>query len=168
MLVGLPGAGKTAVGEQVARRLSAPFMDMDRTIQQRSGKSVVQIFEQDGEASFRALEAALGAEVLGSSPAAVVSTGGGFFSDPRSRRRALEVAYVVYLETSPAKAALRLVGRSDRPLLKVADPVRRMTELLSRRESGYLEAPGRVTTDRRTVDEVADEVLELARAHGGW
>ena len=147
VLVGLPGSGKTTVGELVAKRLRAPFVDMDDAIQMRAGRSVVEIFDEEGEAAFRSMEVALGAEVLGGTPEAVVSSGGGFFVDPTTRRRVLEVAYVIYLETSPAHAALRLVGRTDRPLLNVPDPLARMGELLARRETAYLEAQGRVTTD---------------------
>ena len=167
VLVGLPGAGKTAVGALAAARLGAPFLDVDRVIASRAGRTVPAIFAEQGEAAFRSLEAAVGAELL-AGPPALVATGGGFFADPVTRRHALDAAYVVYLETTPVTAARRLAGVKDRPLLEGREPAQRLGELLEQRVAAYLEAQGRVTTDDRSAEDVAAEVAALARAHGGW
>lgn len=167
VLVGLPGAGKTTVGRLVAERLGAPFIDVDRVIETRAGKSVGEIFAEEGEAAFRALEVEVGAELLSGAPA-VISPGGGFFTDAPLRRRALEIACVLYLQTSPAEAARRLGGQADRPLLDGHEPVQRLRALLEQREAAYLEARDTVTTDDRSALEVADQVVVLACAHGGW
>lgn len=167
VLVGLPGAGKTTVGRLVAERLGAPFADFDRLIEDRIGKSVARIFSEDGEGVFRDLEAAIGAEQLAAEPS-VLSPGGGYVLDERSRLLALQLALVVYLETSPAAAAQRLAGQADRPLLRGFEPTLRLRQLMEQRESVYLQAQSRVTTDGRTPEEVADVVAELARAQGGW
>ena len=167
VLVGLPGAGKTTVGRIVAERLDAAFVDFDRAIEAQTGRRIVNVFAEQGEAGFRAIEAGVGAELL-SGPPAVLSPGGGFFSDPGQRRRTLDVAYAIYLDTSPTVAARRLEGTDDRPLLKGFDPRLRLRLLLEQREAGYLEAQGRVTTNDCAAEAVADQVIELARAHGGW
>lgn len=167
LLVGLSGSGKSTVGPIVARELGAPFVDLDAVIETRAGRSIAQIFDEKGERAFRAMEAGLGVEVLGGTPA-VVATGGGFLEDQDSRRRALSQAWAVYLDTSPAVAASRLEGTRDRPLLKGQDAAHRLGEMLARREAAYLEAQCRVTTDGKSADEVAAAVVMLARQQGGW
>ncbi len=167
VLVGLPGAGKTTVGRLVAERLGARFADVDQLIESREKKSVSAIFAEQGEAAFRALERSVGSELLGGAPM-VIAPGGGFFLDASTRRRTLEAACAVYLETSPQVAAARLAGQGDRPLLEGADMTRRIAELLSQRKAAYLEAPRRVTTDDRSAADVAAKVCELARAEAGW
>ena len=167
VLVGLPGAGKTTVGAIVAARLGAPFQDLDRVIESRTGRSVAQLFAEQGEAAFRALEAGVGAELL-AGPPSILAPGGGFFGDQDQRRRTLSQAYAIYLKTSAAVAARRLAGTPDRPLLAGFQPMLRLRLLLEQREAGYLEAQGHVTTDGRAPETVAAEVLELARTYGGW
>jgi shikimate kinase len=167
VLVGLPGAGKTTVGRLVAGLLKAPFADFDTLIEARAGKTVSRIFSEDGEAAFRALEAALGAERL-AGPPSILSPGGGFLMDPESRQRALAAGYVVYLETSPHVAAARVPPGMGRPLLDGPDQVARLERIHAQREASYLEAQQRVTTDGRSAEEVASLVAELARAEAGW
>jgi len=167
LLVGLPGAGKSTVGPLLAELLGAPFVDFDRTIEMRAGRSVARLFEEQGEAAFRALEAQLGSELL-AGPPAVLAPGGGYVLDAATRRQALEKALLVYLETSPSVAARRLAGQEDRPLLKGFDRTLRLRQLLEQREAVYLEAQCRVTTDLGSPVEVAAQVAELARTLGGW
>ncbi len=171
VLVGLPGSGKTVVGALAAQELGAPFADLDVAISARAGKSVSAIFEEQGEPAFRALEAEVGAELL-EGPPAILAPGGGFFADRKLRARTLDVAYALYLETSPAEAAHRLQDAGDRPMLKGRERgrvmERRLAELLGEREAAYLEAQGRVSTDAKSIEQVAAEVVVLARTHGGW
>lgn len=167
VLAGLPGAGKSTVGRLVADLLGAPFADLDSLIEARAGKPIPRIFADDGEPAFRALEAALGAELLAGAPT-VISAGGGFLAEALNRHRALLAGYVIYLETSPAVAASRVAREGGRPLLEGGDAVTRLEQLLGQRLSVYLEAQDRVTTDGLTAVEVASRVAELARACGGW
>lgn len=167
LLVGLPGAGKSTVGPLVARRLGTNFVDFDRVIEARAGKDIARIFMDDGEATFRRLEATVGAEQL-AGPPAVLAPGGGYVLEEAARRMALEKTLVVYLETSPAVAARRLAGSTDRPLLKGFEPTLRLRQLLEQREAVYLEAHERVTTDDLTPESVAGRVAELARTKAGW
>lgn len=167
ILVGLPGSGKSAVGRLAAELLGARWVDLDVRIEQRAQKSVARIFAEDGEPSFRALEAELGDGVLAGEPV-VFSPGGGFISDPERRRLVLERGLAIYLETSPAVAASRVGDAKHRPLLEGRDPAERMAELLRQRQAGYLEAHEKVTTDASKPRDVARLVAELARAKGGW
>ena len=167
VLVGLPGAGKTTVGRLAAGLLKAPFADFDDLIAARAGKTVARLFAEDGEPAFRALEAALGAELLAGVPA-VLAPGGGYLVDPGNRHRALAAGYVIYLETSPRVAASRVGQGTGRPLLEGADSLTRLEQLLRQRQAAYLEAHERVTTDGLASGEVARLVAELARAGAGW
>jgi shikimate kinase len=159
------------VGTLAARELGAPFTDLDTVIESRAGKSVSAIFAEQGEAAFRALERAVGAELL-DGPPLIFAPGGGFFADASLRAQTLEVAYALYMETSPAEAAARLRDANDRPMLKGRERglavEERLAELLAQREAAYLEAQGRVRTDAKNAKEVAAEVVVLARTHGGW
>ena len=167
ILAGLPGAGKSTVGRLAASLLDTQFVDFDRAIEQRAGKPVARIFAEDGESAFRALESEVGMELLRGEPA-VLAPGGGYFTDDARRRAALAAGYAIYLETSPSVAARRLKGVEVRPLLAGFDPVLRLRQLLEQREAGYLEAPGRVTTDYLAPEQVAARVVELARSEAGW
>lgn len=165
VLVGLPGSGKSSVGLLVAQALAVPFVDLDREIESEAGRTIVRIFEEDGEDAFRALEARLGRRFLTGAPC-VLAPGGGFFLNLETRRLALERALTVYLVTSPAEAARRLGTSQVRPLLRGYVPELRLRLLLEQRDSVYREAQQQVTTDGRTPASVAADVLELARGVG--
>ncbi len=167
ILVGLPGAGKTTVGRIAARALGATFTDLDDVIAAQRGKSISRIFAEDGEAAFRALEATAGAETF-AGPAGVIAVGGGFVADPVRRRQALESGVVIYLKTSTSAAAERLAGTTGRPLLDGGNIPGRLAELLNQREAAYLEAPHGVSTDGLRPEQVAEEIVALARQQGGW
>jgi shikimate kinase len=167
VLVGLPGSGKSTVGEMVARSLGARWIELDAEIEARAGKSVPRIFAEDGETVFRTLESLAGEAVLSSEPS-VISVGGGFLEGDGRHLAQVARALVVYLETSPEVCARRLGGPAGRPLLEGKPPVDRLRELLARREPGYLEAGGKVTTDHLTPSDVAGRVVRLARELGGW
>jgi len=167
ILVGLPGSGKTTVGQLVATALAAPFVDLDDAIEGRTGKPVARLFDEDGEPAFRALEAELGGAVL-RGPPCVVAPGGGFFMGDVTRAMARGSGLVVYLETDPAEAAARLGGAAGRPLLEGGQTGVRIAALLAEREALYREADCAVATDGRSAAEVAAAVVLLARGRGGW
>lgn len=166
VLVGFMGSGKSSVGMEVARRIRAEFVDMDERIERAAGKAIRDLFAAEGEPAFRERERAALQEAL-SVPGRVVATGGGAFMDEGNRVRLKAYAPVVYLETSPEVILRRLSGDSGRPLLRDGDRERFVRELLGRREPGYREADHTVRTDGRTVNEVAEEVVELLRETGG-
>ncbi len=163
-LVGLMGAGKSDVAAALGARLGAAVADLDAMAEAESGLAVAELFRRDGEASFRRLEARLLEQALASG-AGVIACGGGLVTEPGPRRTLRERCRVAWLEVEPATAAGRLAGsRSVRPLLEGTVPAARLAELLEARRPAYEEvAQVRVTTEGRTPDEVAEELLRLLR-----
>lgn len=119
VLVGFMGAGKTTTGRMLAQRLGVPFVDSDHVVAQRAGRTVAEIFEQDGEGAFRALEAAVIAELV-TGPPVVLSVGGGAV-ETDATREALAGAVVVHLHVSYRQALRRVGGDPRRPMLARPD-----------------------------------------------
>jgi len=138
-LVGLPGAGKSAVGRRLAQRLQVPFIDTDHVIEERIGCSIRDYFEREGEASFRDIEESVIAE-LAAAPHGIVATGGGAVLRESNRARLRAAFHVIYLRSSPEDLFRRLRHDVKRPLLQVADPLGRLRELHAARDPFYREA----------------------------
>ena len=166
-LVGLPGSGKSTVGRQLARRLQLPFFDSDHIIEERLGYSIREAFERDGEDSFRDLEEVV-LDELTQNPKAVVSTGGGAVLRPATRQRLRERGQVVYLNSTPEEIYRRLRHDQNRPLLQVADPLKRLRDLYAVRDPLYREtAHFIIETGRPSVATLVNMIvmqLELAGA----
>ncbi len=166
MLIGLPGSGKTTVGQRVAEQLGATFVDIDAVIARREGRPVPVIFAEQGESAFRDLERREVRAVLAREPA-VLAPGGGWAVQPGVLAEARAAAFIVYLHASADTATAR-AGPGNRPTLMSGDPGDRMRELLAERGAAYLEADATVETDRRTAEDVTADVVSLARARAGW
>lgn len=164
-LVGLPGAGKSTVGQLAARILGLPFVDFDTELVARTGLSVADQFAQLGEPAFRAAEATLARE-LAVSPSAVLAPGGGWMANTAARAALAASTRTLYLRVSPAVAASRLgLDPTTRPLVASAsDPVDALQMLLARRTVLYETADAVVDTDARTANEVATAVVATVRA----
>lgn len=160
VLVGAPGAGKSSVGRLLAVKLDATFVDVDNRIEQVVGKSISEIFADEGEAHFRELEESATLELLEGD--GVVSLGGGAVMNPRIRE-ALRGHDVIWLEVSISQATRRVGMNNVRPML-LGNVRGRLIELLRERTPWYQEvATTRVMTDKRRPSEVA---AELAEARG--
>ena len=135
-LIGLMGSGKTTVGKALAQKLGWRWIDLDQAIEKRRGRTVAQIFKQQGAETFRRLESA---ELRRQDrPSLVVSCGGGVVLDPQNRMR-LKASLTLYLAASPEVLVKRL-GQDQvrqRPLLKVAGPLISLRRLQRERARFY-------------------------------
>lgn len=150
VLVGLPGSGKSVVGKRLANRHGAAFIDLDERIERADGRSIPTIFEEDGEAAFRAMERQAVAELGPADPdpevRRVVATGGGAIVDPRNRWSLYRGRVSVWLDGRPEVLAQRL-RRSPhvRPLVSGRDPIGTLRDLATRRERFYAAADIRLS-----------------------
>jgi len=147
-LIGLPGAGKSTLGRQLARRLAKSFVDADAELERKLGVTIPTIFEIEGEASFRDREVAVLAEVATRSDI-VLATGGGVVIRPANRERLKANGTVVYLHAMPETLRERTRRSRHRPLLNAADPVARLIELYAFRDPLYREVAAIVVESNR-------------------
>jgi shikimate kinase len=135
-LVGMMGAGKTSVGKALARELGKSFFDSDHVIEARTGVRIPVIFELEGEAGFRAREAAV-IEELTARHDVVLATGGGAVLSEANRRALHARGTVIYLRASVQDLWHRTKHDRNRPLLQTPDPLARLTELHTQRDPLY-------------------------------
>lgn len=164
ILVGLPGAGKTTVGEQLAKRLGLAFADSDALVEGRTGRTVPEIFAAEGEAAFRTVEAATVSAALRDYDG-VLALGGGAVTTAATRKAlAASGIPVVLLRAEQPTLLARLGSAADRPLL-VSGPAERLAELAADREPLYREVATLVVdTDGHSCAEVVDAVLDRLAA----
>jgi shikimate kinase len=163
VLVGAPGSGKSTVGAILAERLGVGFADVDAAIVQRAGKPVAEIFADDGEAVFRALEEEVTAELL--DRPGVLALGGGAVLSPRTRA-ALRGRRVVWLRVGLPAAVKRIGLDTARPLL-LGNVRGRLLALLNERAPLYAEVAGEIVdTDERNAAEVAEQIVAQAAPRG--
>lgn len=163
VLVGPPGAGKSTVGALLAARLGTTVRDTDEDVEKAAGKAIPDIFYDDGEPAFRALERAAVRAALAGHPG-VLALGGGAVMDPGTREL-LAAHRVVFLDVEMADAVKRVGLDAPRPLLAV-NPRQQWRTLMEQRRPHYTEvARATVTTAGRTPDEVAELVLAALESH---
>jgi len=166
----MPGAGKSSVGRQLARRLQVSFTDSDHVIEQQLGCSIRSFFEREGEARFRDVEAEVIATLAASPDTGVLATGGGSVLRPDNRHRLRERCRVVYLHSMPDDVLRRVRHDVNRPLLQVADPRQRLRELYELRDPLYREtAHFVVETGRPSIPLLVNTILmqlDMADAAG--
>ena len=161
VLVGMMGSGKTTVGRRVAARLGRRLRDSDAEVEARTGRTVREIFETDGEPAFRAEEARALAEALDDPEPAVVAAAGGVVLDPANRDRLRARGTVVWLDASPEDLARRVGSRNHRPLLG-DDPLAALRRLDRERRALYEEVADYVVpVGRRPVEDVVADVLTV-------
>lgn len=161
ILTGFMGTGKTTVGRLLAAQLGRPFVDTDDLIVERDGRSVADIFNEDGETRFRELEAEVAAELAGRR-GLVVATGGRLMLDPANAAALGATGPVFCLAAEPAAILERVAaGGEPRPLLAVDDPERRVMALLQRRAAAYARFRT-VDTDGQSPQQIAATVAALA------
>lgn len=158
VLVGMMGAGKTAVGKAVAAKLNVPFRDSDAEIENAANMSIPEIFERDGEPFFRARETEVIARLVDGAPC-VLSTGGGAFLAERNRALISERGISVCLQASLKLLWSRVRHKDTRPLLRTPDPLATLTEIYEHRTPIYALADLSVeASSEYSIEEMADRV----------
>jgi shikimate kinase len=162
VITGFMATGKTEVGQRLARRLGRPFLDTDGLVETAARRTVAQIFADDGEARFRALERDAVEEAC-AVPDAVIATGGGTLLDAENRQRLAAAGPVVCLTASPEEIARRVGDVTSRPLLvgHNGDRLKRIRTLLAERAPVYALATHTVDTSGLTVEQVTERVQAL-------
>lgn len=162
ILVGLPGSGKTTVGQAVADKTGRTFLDFDLEIERREARSIGQIFAERGEPYFRQRERELTEELtlVGNM---VVSPGGGWVTNPDVLGLVRPPSRLIYLRVHPETALKRLGPmRAIRPLLMRPDPQAELDRLLEARKAIYESADHVINTELYNLQRVIEKVIELA------
>jgi len=168
VLIGFSGTGKSAVSRLIAERIGWPLVDTDRLIVEKFGKSIADVFRDEGEARFRSTEHDIVVRACAGRKQ-VISVGGGAPVDPRSRSCMKDGNVIVRLSASPETIYQRLQtspGAEDRPMLSGEDPLQRIRHLLAERSDAYAVADVVVDTERKTPFEVTEAVLDVLRRQG--
>jgi shikimate kinase len=166
-LIGFMGAGKTSVGQALARRLGYAFLDLDEVIERRQQRSVAAIFAEHGEAAFRRMESAALQEILeagtasrgdeGSGNGLIVASGGGAFAQPENWRALERAGAISVLLDAPLKE-LRRRCENDPKARPLARDEQMFAQLYEQRRGAYEQARFRADTMGKSVEEVAAEI----------
>lgn len=169
-MAGFMGTGKSRVGWELSRALALHFVDTDKLITRVVGKSIPEVFAQEGERYFRACEEEVVQRVTRLDHA-VISLGGGTFIHEANRHHLLERGPVVVLWATPETVYQR-TKHSDRPLLKTEDPLSRIKSMMDERESMYREGTIHVHSDGRPSEEIVEEITDRlwrwSDVHSAW
>jgi shikimate kinase len=166
ILTGPMGSGKTTVGQRLAARLGYDFIDLDALIVAKAGKSIIQLFADEGEASFRDYESAVLSSLFGQQKM-VLSTGGGVVMREQNRQQLHALGLVVNLTASVKELAIRLSRATDRPLLKGDEPLEvRIERIMADREPFYADADIRIDTTGKTLEDVAAIIQTFVQKGG--
>ncbi|MBL4721634.1 MAG: shikimate kinase [Alphaproteobacteria bacterium] len=162
VLVGMMGAGKTAIGRRIAKQLNLAFIDADDEIETAAGCAIEDIFKKHGETEFRDGERRVIKRLL-QQPVHVLATGGGAFMDSETRAEILKNSVSVWLRADFDVLWRRVSRRSHRPMLKTADPRATLAELIEKRYPTYKSADITVESRDAPPGETVDRVIEALR-----
>lgn len=160
-LVGNMGAGKSTVGALLAQRLSRPFYDIDTKIEHATQKTIPQIFAEQGERAFRAIESQTLARITSLKTPSVIACGGGAVLDNANRELMRQSGWIIYLKASVETLLSRILDPRSRPLL-YPNPAERLQSIAHQRESLYQQADWIVETDTLSLDQVVDTLTRLS------
>jgi shikimate kinase len=160
VLVGFMATGKSTVGKSLAKRLSYQVVDTDDIIEEKAGKTISEIFDEQGEEAFRDLESEVSREVSQLS-GHVIITGGGIVLREKNMQALSKAGPVFCLTADPEAVLQRVQGASHRPLLQTDDPLARIRSLLETRAPFYARADHSIDTSRMTVEEVEERIIKI-------
>ncbi|MBY6266263.1 shikimate kinase [Azospirillum sp. 412522] len=167
VLVGLMGAGKSAIGRRLAARLHLPFRDADTEIEAAAGCTIAEIFARDGEPVFRSVERRIITRLVKDEPVHILATGGGAFMDPETRAAVRRHGVSVWLRAELDVLVARTAKRTHRPILNQGDPRAILGRLMEQRYPVYAEADLTVVSDERPPDVTVELVIDALEAHFG-
>ena len=159
-LIGFMGAGKTVVGEALAKKLNKEFVELDSLIERKAGKSITEIFQHDGEIAFRELEIEVTKEVA-KGKNLVIACGGGLVLNKINIDRLRNESIIVYLTASPRVILKRILNNGEeRPLLKTPNKALEIQELLKFRKPFYERAADiKINTSKLDIDSVTEQII---------
>lgn len=161
-LVGFMGTGKTTVGRSVSQKLGYTLLDSDHEIERQQGKPITEIFAQQGEAAFRAMERTF-IEEGHPSEGCVIACGGGLIVQPGILELVAKRGVIVCLHASLETIIKRTAGMGHRPLLNAASPEERVRTLYAQREPIYRRCGTMVLTDARPLTDIVSHVIRSYR-----
>ncbi len=160
ILIGFMGSGKTSVGLRLSYKLQVSVEDTDKLIERSAGKSIRQIFDEEGESAFRRMETEMLYRIMKDDKPKIYSLGGGTPVQLRNQPLIKKCGTVVYLKISPEAVYERLKGDTRRPLLQCDDPYAKIRKLLGEREPAYARcADITVEVDGLSQQEVVSRIL---------
>jgi len=162
VLVGMMGAGKTAIGKRLAAKLKIPFTDVDLEIEKAAGCSIADFFQDYGEDAFRDGERRVIKRLL-SEPIGVLATGGGAFMDEGTRKEISQNGISVWLRADLETLWRRVSRRDTRPLLRTANPKETLEKLVNERYPVYADADITVVSTDGSPEAMVGQVLDAVR-----
>jgi len=160
VLIGFMGCGKSLTSNKLAEILDRQVISTDKLVEQREGQSIAEIFKRSGEEYFRGVEKEIIKEISDQS-GMIIDCGGGVVMDDENMVNLKKNGRVIYLAASPESLYSNVKHRSHRPILSVADPKLKITELLEERKPYYEKADVTINADHRTIDQIAQDVLKV-------
>lgn len=157
VLIGMMGSGKSTVGRKLASALKWDWIDLDRVIEQRAGKSISKIFEEQGEEVFRELET-LALFEIEPKDALVLSVGGGAPVNEKNFERLKKLGTIVYLRASHRTLLRRVSAKAAKRPLITTDTAEKLAQLLDSREKTYLQADAVIQVDGQTPKEIVQKL----------
>lgn len=161
ILTGFMGCGKSTVGVRLSYRLRKPIIDTDKEIEKREGRTIPELFRQEGEEYFRGQETVCLERMLETEQDKVISVGGGLPLRAENRELLHKLGTVIYLRASAETIYERLRNDTGRPLLQCDDPEQRIRELMAERSERYEDAADLIIdVDGKEFDQILDEIEE--------
>jgi shikimate kinase len=163
-LCGMMGSGKTTVGHVLASRLGFPFQDLDNLIEEKTGKSIPEIFEDEGEQGFRKIERKTILEVT-ANPEGIIALGGGSLQNQHLTDHIKLSGWLVYLHAPADEIARRLHHEKDRPMIKndadnITELRNKITSLIDQRKPYYSQAHMTIQTMGQTPDQIVTKIID--------
>ena len=157
-LTGMMGAGKSTIAKILAKKLNIKPIDIDSLIEQNEGEKISEIFSKKGEKYFREIEKNTIDNIF-TCENLIISLGGGALENNETREFLLTNSNVIYLQTSPEIIFERIKSNTERPLLCGNMSIEKISEILEKREKNYQTATYKITTDNKTPDQIAEEII---------